>query len=96
MIIAQQLRTENRAEYLLYMWQVEDIVRLYDADADRICREYLSRFKVDENECYDSAQKLDWMDENAVDRLGNPRIFSTGPDMGCFESQSGGLMMFVR
>ena len=50
MIIAQRLRTENRAEYLLYMWQVEDIVRLYGADAHRLCREYLSRFKVDENE----------------------------------------------
>ena len=50
MIIAQRLRTENRAEYLLYMWQVEDIVRLYGADIDRICQEYLSRFKVDENE----------------------------------------------
>ena len=46
--------------------------------------------------CYDTAQRLDWMGEDAVDRLGNPRIFSTGPDMGCFESQSGGLMMFVR
>ena len=50
MIIAQRLRTENRAEYLLYMWQVEDIVRLYGADTDRICQEYLSRFNVKENE----------------------------------------------
>ena len=50
MIIAQRLRTENRAEYLLYMWQVEDIVRLYGADTDRICQEYLSRFNVEENE----------------------------------------------
>ena len=50
MIIAQRLRTENRAEYLLYMWQLEDIVRLYGADTDRICQEYLSRFNVGENE----------------------------------------------
>ena len=50
MIIAQRLRTENRAEYLLYMWQVEDIVRLYGADTDRICQEYLSRFNVEANE----------------------------------------------
>ena len=50
MIIAQRLRTENRAEYLLYMWQVEDIVRLYGADTERICQEYLSRFNVEENE----------------------------------------------
>lgn len=46
MIIAQRLRTENRAEYLLYMWQVEDILRLYGADIDRLEAEYLSRFKL--------------------------------------------------
>ena len=50
MFISQQLRQENIAEYLLYMWQVEDIVRLYGADTDRICQEYLSRFNVKENE----------------------------------------------
>ena len=27
MIIAQQKRKENIAEYLLYMWQVEDMIR---------------------------------------------------------------------
>ena len=27
MIIAQQKRKENIAEYLLYMWQVEDLIR---------------------------------------------------------------------
>lgn len=50
MIIAQRLRTENRAEYLLYMWQIEDIVRLYGADIDRIDSEYLSRFQLNETE----------------------------------------------
>ena len=46
MIIANRLKTENRAEYLLYMWQVEGIIRLYGCDAERIAREYLSRFDV--------------------------------------------------
>ena len=27
MIIARQKRKENIAEYLLYMWQVEDLIR---------------------------------------------------------------------
>jgi len=27
MIIAQKKRKENIAEYLLYMWQVEDLIR---------------------------------------------------------------------
>lgn len=46
MIIANKLKTENRAEYLLYMWQVEDILRLYACDADRLAAEYLVRFDV--------------------------------------------------
>lgn len=48
MIIANQLKESNRAEYLLYMWQVEGILRLYGCDIDRIAAEYLTRFNVDE------------------------------------------------
>lgn len=48
MIIANQLKESNRAEYLLYMWQVEDILRLYGCDIDRIAAEYLTRFNVDD------------------------------------------------
>lgn len=47
MIIADKLRNTNRAEYLLYLWQVEDILRAYGCDADRLKDEYLSRFAVD-------------------------------------------------
>ena len=36
MIIAQQKRKENIAEYLLYMWQVEDLIRAYNFDIDKI------------------------------------------------------------
>ena len=30
MIIANQLKNTNRAEFLLYMWQIEDILRAYE------------------------------------------------------------------
>ena len=46
MIIADKLRKTNRAEYLLYLWQVEDILRVYGCDAERLKTEYLSRFTV--------------------------------------------------
>lgn len=36
MYIASQKRKENIAEYLLYMWQIEDIIRANDLDLDRI------------------------------------------------------------
>lgn len=48
MIIADKLKETNRAEYLLYMWQVEDIIRAFGCDADRIAREYLTRFGLDD------------------------------------------------
>ena len=44
MQIAQQLRKTNIAEYLLYMWQVEDIIRAFDCSLSRIRREYIERF----------------------------------------------------
>ena len=46
MTIADQLRKTNRAEYLLYMWQVEDLLRAYGLDADRVAAEYLCRFEL--------------------------------------------------
>ena len=44
MLIAQQKRKENIAEYLLYMWQVEDLLRACDLDDDRIEQLLVSRF----------------------------------------------------
>ena len=46
--------------------------------------------------CYDAAQRLDWMGADELDRLGNPRVFGARPDMGCYESTSGGLIILMR
>lgn len=46
MIIADKLKQKNRAEYLLYLWQVEDIIRAYSCDAERIAKEYVNRFDL--------------------------------------------------
>lgn len=43
--IAEQKRKENIAEYLLYMWQVEDTIRACDFDLDTIKRTILSSIK---------------------------------------------------
>ncbi len=50
MIIANQLSKTNRAEYLLYMWQVEDLLRAYNCDAEKIRQEYVSRFQLDDEQ----------------------------------------------
>lgn len=44
MFVAQELRTRNIAEFLLYMWQVEDIVRAFGLDIDKISQNYIARF----------------------------------------------------
>ena len=36
MMVAQQKRKENMVEYLLYMWQVEDLIRANGLDIDKI------------------------------------------------------------
>ena len=36
MITASQKRKENIAEYLLYMWQIEDLIRANGLDIDKI------------------------------------------------------------
>ena len=57
MFIAQELRKKSIAEYLLYMWQVEDIIRAYDCSLTRIRREYISRFDYSEEQLEDMT---DW------------------------------------
>jgi hypothetical protein len=46
MIIAQQKRKENIAEYLLYMYQVEDMIRANDLELENIERTLISKFDV--------------------------------------------------
>ncbi len=58
MLIAEKLRKENIAEYLLYMWQVEDIIRAYGCSLSRIKEEYISRFQVEDLETHE--EMVDW------------------------------------
>lgn len=57
MFISQELRKENIAEYLLYMWQIEDIIRAYDCSLARIRREYIERFNYTDEQ---KEEMTDW------------------------------------
>lgn len=46
MIIAEQKRKENIAEYLLYMYQVEDMIRANKMELDAIEKTLISKFEV--------------------------------------------------
>lgn len=52
MYIARKLKEKNIAEYLLYMWQVEDIIRAHHLDTDELRHNYLEQFRAG-----DDAQK---------------------------------------
>ncbi len=47
MIIAEKKRSDNICEYLLYMWQVEDLIRAAECNPDNIDRLILSRYQTD-------------------------------------------------
>jgi hypothetical protein len=55
--IAQKLREKNIAEYLLYMWQTEDMIRAFGCSLSRIRREYISRFNYSEEQI---EEETDW------------------------------------
>ena len=57
MFVSQQLRKKNIAEYLLYMWQVEDILRVYDCSLSRIRKEYIEQFDYNEDQ---KEEMTDW------------------------------------
>ena len=57
MFISQELRKKNIAEYLLYMWQVEDLIRAYGCSLGRIRREYIDRFDYSDEQ---KDEMADW------------------------------------
>ena len=57
MYIANELRQKNIAEYLLYMWQVEDTIRAFDCSLSRIRREYISQFDYSDEQ---KEEEADW------------------------------------
>ena len=57
MYISQELRKSNIAEYLLYMWQIEDTIRAFDCSLSRIRHEYIDRFDYTDEQKEDVA---DW------------------------------------
>jgi len=47
MFIASKKRKENIAEYLLYMWQIEDLIRANGLDIDRIKETVINNYPAD-------------------------------------------------
>lgn len=74
MLIAQQLKKTNIAEYLLYMWHVEDIIRALNADMEQINQHIVSGFQADEQL---TKQIYDWY-ESIVDMMREESVLEKG------------------
>jgi hypothetical protein len=48
MLIAKKKRKENIAEYILYLYQVEDLIRAFNLDMDLIDQKIVNSYRVDE------------------------------------------------
>jgi hypothetical protein len=48
MLIATQKRKENITEYILYLYQVEELIRAFHLDMDLIEKQLVSKYRVEE------------------------------------------------
>lgn len=66
MITASAKKRENIAEYLLYMWQIEDIIRAYGLDIDKIEKNLVNHYAdLEEGK---RREILDWY-ESLIDMM---------------------------
>ena len=74
MLISQKLKQENIAEYLLYMWQVEDLIRANHLNIDELEANYISRFHLPTAE---HAEMKEWY-ENLIEMMRSDGVAEKG------------------
>ena len=74
MFIASQKRKDNIAEYLLYMWQIEDIIRANGLDIDRIKANVIDKFQLNDEQ---RKQMIEWY-ESVIDMMRREGVEKSG------------------
>mgnify|MGYP001344751871 CR=1 FL=1 len=74
MFIAQQLKKENICEYLLYMWQIEDVIRAFHLDIEAINENIIAPYPVSES---DRKKLYEWY-ESLIDMMRRENIVEKG------------------
>jgi hypothetical protein len=74
MYIASQKRKENIAEYLLYMWQIEDLIRANDLDIDKIRTNIVERYGLTDEQKH---EMLEWY-ESLIDMMRRENVQQSG------------------
>jgi len=74
MFVARKKRKENIAEYILYMFQVEDLIRAFKMDIDLIQDHLISRYRLNESQ---QQEVTDWY-SNLVSMMNKEGISESG------------------
>lgn len=74
MIFAQQKRRENIVEYILYIWYIEDLIRAYAFNLEKLEKEIISNYNVDE-QTYEAIKE--WYD-NIIQHMLNDKVEESG------------------
>jgi hypothetical protein len=74
MIIANKKREENIAEYLIYMWQIEDMIRAYNLDIDAIQKNIIDKYDIDDN----TKKEMRYWYENLIEMMHHEHIEQKG------------------
>ena len=74
MIIALQKKKDNIVEYLLYMWQIEDLIRASHFDLDNIQQTIVSQYEQPDNV---KQQILQWYGE-LIDMMRSEGVMESG------------------
>lgn len=78
MIIASKKRKENIAEYILYMWQIEDLIRANNCDIELLKKNIINKFQLSDaqqkemQEWYESL--IDMMRREGITQKGHLQI----------------------
>ena len=75
MITASEKKRENIAEYLLYMWQIEDMIRAYGLDLDKIKEGIIDRYQgLDDRK---KKEMTEWY-ESLIDMMRREDVVKSG------------------
>lgn len=74
MYIASNKRKESIAEYLLYMWQIEDIIRANRLDIDKIKANVIDHFQLNEDQ---KREMIEWY-ESLIDMMRREGVTEKG------------------
>lgn len=74
MLIASQKRKENIAEYLIYMWQIEDLIRMHKLDLESIRKHIIDHYPAEPAQL---RQMEEWY-ESLIDMMRREEVTEKG------------------